>query len=181
MNSFKNSLEKPGQKITQTSQFTGSNHRCRAQFKGAQTDVDQRFAGNGPNGLSYHTTTTATITTICAGSCNPVSRGAVASTLYVFTRINVDSLSTLHVKCVLAAELPVQQTRPLFRSHDIQVSLHSIHVEVASLACKTIYNWPDELQHYLLTNHIFIIVRNYILIYFGAYRVTPYPQDPAKR
>ena len=30
-----------------------SNHRCRAQFKCAQTVVGQRFAGNGPKGLSY--------------------------------------------------------------------------------------------------------------------------------
>ena len=39
-------------------ELTGSNHRCRAQFKCAQTVVGQRFAGNGPNGLSYTTTTT---------------------------------------------------------------------------------------------------------------------------
>ena len=36
------------------SESTGSNHRCRAQFKCAQTVVGQRFAGNGPNGLSYY-------------------------------------------------------------------------------------------------------------------------------
>ena len=36
------------------SKFTGSNHRCRAQFKCAQTVVGQRFAGNGPNDLSYY-------------------------------------------------------------------------------------------------------------------------------
>ena len=30
-----------------------SNHRCRAQFKCAQTVIGQRSAGNGPNGLSY--------------------------------------------------------------------------------------------------------------------------------
>ena len=33
------------------SKLTGSNHRCRAHFKGAQTVIGQRFAGNGPNGL----------------------------------------------------------------------------------------------------------------------------------
>ena len=31
------------------SELTGSNHRCRAQFKCAQTVVGRRFAGNGPN------------------------------------------------------------------------------------------------------------------------------------
>ena len=36
------------------SELTGSNHRCRAQFKCLQTVVGQRFAGNGPNGLSYN-------------------------------------------------------------------------------------------------------------------------------
>ena len=35
------------------SELTGSNHRCRAQFKRAQTVIGQRSAGNGPNGLSY--------------------------------------------------------------------------------------------------------------------------------
>ena len=35
------------------SELTGSNHRCRALFKCAQTVVGQRSAGNGPNGLSY--------------------------------------------------------------------------------------------------------------------------------
>ena len=35
-------------------QLTGSNHRCLAQFKCVQTVVGQRFAGNGPNGLSYY-------------------------------------------------------------------------------------------------------------------------------
>ena len=35
------------------SELTGSNHRCRAQFKCAQTVIGQRSAGNGPNGLSY--------------------------------------------------------------------------------------------------------------------------------
>ena len=35
------------------SELTGSNNRCRAQFKCAQTVVGQRSAGNGPNGLSY--------------------------------------------------------------------------------------------------------------------------------
>ena len=59
------------------SELTGSNHRCRAQFKNnnnnndllekddgtknciqncAQTVVALRFAENGPNGLSYYTT-----------------------------------------------------------------------------------------------------------------------------
>ena len=41
------------QKIPQMSELTGSNHRCRAQFKCAQTVVGQRSAGNGPNGQSY--------------------------------------------------------------------------------------------------------------------------------
>ena len=36
------------------SELTGSNQRCRAQFKCVQTVVGQRFAGNGPNGLSYY-------------------------------------------------------------------------------------------------------------------------------
>ena len=36
------------------SELTGSNHRYRAQFKCVQTVVGQRFAGNGPNGLSYY-------------------------------------------------------------------------------------------------------------------------------
>ena len=35
------------------SELTGSNHRCRAQFKCAQTVVGQRSAGNEYNGLSY--------------------------------------------------------------------------------------------------------------------------------
>ena len=35
------------------SELTGSNHRCRALFKCAQTLISQRSAGNGPNGLSY--------------------------------------------------------------------------------------------------------------------------------
>ena len=43
-----------GQKITQMSELTGSNQWCRAQFKCAQTVVGQRFAGNGPNGLTYY-------------------------------------------------------------------------------------------------------------------------------
>ena len=43
-----------GHKIPQLSELTGSNHRCRAQFKYVQTVVGQRFAGNGPNGLSYY-------------------------------------------------------------------------------------------------------------------------------
>ena len=41
------------QKIPQMSELTGSNHRCRAQIKCAQTVIGQRFAVNGPNGLSY--------------------------------------------------------------------------------------------------------------------------------
>ena len=53
VNSFKNSLDKHWQKIPQMSELTGSNHRCRAQFKCAQTVLGQRSAGNGPNGLSY--------------------------------------------------------------------------------------------------------------------------------
>ena len=36
------------------SELTGSNQRCRAQFKCVQIVVDQRFGGNGPNGLSYY-------------------------------------------------------------------------------------------------------------------------------
>ena len=36
------------------SELTGSNQRCHAQFKCVQTVVGQRFAGNGPNGLSYY-------------------------------------------------------------------------------------------------------------------------------
>ena len=43
-----------GQKIPKMSELTGSNHRCRAQFKRVQTVVGQRFAGNGPNCLSYY-------------------------------------------------------------------------------------------------------------------------------
>ena len=35
------------------SALTGSNHRCRVQFKCAQTVIGQRSAGNGPNCLSY--------------------------------------------------------------------------------------------------------------------------------
>ena len=35
------------------SELTVSNHRYRAQNKCVQTVVGQRFAGNGPNGLSY--------------------------------------------------------------------------------------------------------------------------------
>ena len=62
------------QKVPQISELTGSNHRCRAQFKCAQTVMGQRSAGNGPNGLSYdyyyyyilvYTTTTTTTTTTC--------------------------------------------------------------------------------------------------------------------
>ena len=41
-----------GKKIIQMSELTGSNHRCREQFKCALTVVGQRFAGNVPNGLS---------------------------------------------------------------------------------------------------------------------------------
>ena len=54
VNSFKNSLTNTGQKIPQISELTGSNHRCRAQFKCVQTVIGQRFAGNGPNGLSNY-------------------------------------------------------------------------------------------------------------------------------
>ena len=36
------------------SELTGSNQRCRVQFKCVQTVVGQSFAGNGPNGLSYY-------------------------------------------------------------------------------------------------------------------------------
>ena len=36
------------------SELTGSNQRCRAQFKCVQTVLGQRSAGNGPNGLSYY-------------------------------------------------------------------------------------------------------------------------------
>ena len=54
VNSFKNSWTNTGQKIPQISELTGSNHRCRAQFKRVQTVVGQRFAGNGPNGLSCY-------------------------------------------------------------------------------------------------------------------------------
>ena len=61
VNSFKNSLENTGQKISQMSELTGSNHRCRAQFKCAQTVIGQRFAGNGP--MVCPTTTATTITT----------------------------------------------------------------------------------------------------------------------
>ena len=35
------------------SELTGSNHRCRAQFKCTHTVIGQRSAGNGPNGLPY--------------------------------------------------------------------------------------------------------------------------------
>ena len=35
------------------SELTGSNHRCHAQLKCAQT-VGQRFAGKEPNGLSFY-------------------------------------------------------------------------------------------------------------------------------
>ena len=53
VNSFKNSLDKHWAEIPQMSELTGSNHRCRAQFKCAETVIGQRSAGNGPNGLSY--------------------------------------------------------------------------------------------------------------------------------
>ena len=36
------------------SELTGNNHRCRAQFKCAQTVLGQCFAGNGPIGLYYY-------------------------------------------------------------------------------------------------------------------------------
>ena len=89
VNSFKNGFDKHWGENLQMLELTCSNHRCRAQFKKcAQTVVGQRFAGNGPNGLSYdyyayyyyyyyayyyyyillllllYTTTTTTITTI---------------------------------------------------------------------------------------------------------------------
>ena len=34
--------------------WTGTNRRCRARLKGTQTVVGQRFAGIGPNCLSYY-------------------------------------------------------------------------------------------------------------------------------
>ena len=49
VNSFKNSLDKH----LAENPPSGSNHRCRAQFRCAQTVVGQRCAGNEPNGLSY--------------------------------------------------------------------------------------------------------------------------------
>ena len=52
--SIKNSLDNTGQKIPKISELTGGNHRCRAQIKCAPTVGGQRFAGNGPNGLSYY-------------------------------------------------------------------------------------------------------------------------------
>ena len=39
------------QKDPHISELTGSDHRCRTQFKGAQTSV---FAGIGQDGLSYY-------------------------------------------------------------------------------------------------------------------------------
>ena len=54
VNSFKNSLDKHWAENSQMSELTGSNHRCRAQFKCTQTVVGQSFAGNGPNGMSYY-------------------------------------------------------------------------------------------------------------------------------
>ena len=36
------------------SELTGSNHRCRAQFKCAQTVIGHRFAGNSPNVVPYY-------------------------------------------------------------------------------------------------------------------------------
>ena len=54
MNSFKNSMDKHWAENPQMSELTVGNHRCRAQFKCVQTVVGQRFAGNGPNGLSYY-------------------------------------------------------------------------------------------------------------------------------
>ena len=48
-------------------ELTDSNHRCRAQFKGAQTVVGQRFAGNGPrttwNALPYDVVNSRTLNT----------------------------------------------------------------------------------------------------------------------
>ena len=52
VNSFKNRLTNTGLKIPQMSELTGSSHPCSAQFNDAERAVTQRFAGNGPNGLS---------------------------------------------------------------------------------------------------------------------------------
>ena len=54
VDSFKKSLNKHWAENPQMSELTCSNHRCRAQFKSAQTVVGQSFAGNGLNGLSYY-------------------------------------------------------------------------------------------------------------------------------
>ena len=56
VNSFKNSLDKHWAENPQTFRvnWQQSNHRCCAHFKGAQTVVGQRFAGNGQKGLSYY-------------------------------------------------------------------------------------------------------------------------------
>ena len=54
VNSFQNSLDKHWAENPPNVRVNWySNHRCRAQFKCALTVVGQRFAGNGPNGLSY--------------------------------------------------------------------------------------------------------------------------------
>ena len=54
VNTFKNSLDKHLAQNPVNVRLTGSNHRCRAQFKCAPTVVGQGFVGNGPNGLSYY-------------------------------------------------------------------------------------------------------------------------------
>ena len=48
--------EQLGQTLGRESPYVlvGSNHQCHAQFKCAQTVLGQRFAGNGPYGLSYY-------------------------------------------------------------------------------------------------------------------------------
>ena len=46
VNFFKNSLDKHWAENPQMSELTGSNHRCRAQFKCVQTVVGQRFVPN---------------------------------------------------------------------------------------------------------------------------------------
>ena len=53
VNSFKNSLDKHWAENPPNVRVNGSNHRCRAQFKCAQTVIGQRSSGNGPNGLYY--------------------------------------------------------------------------------------------------------------------------------
>ena len=60
VNSFENSLDKQWAENPLMSELTGSNHRCRAQFKCAQTVIGQRLAGNGPKVCPTTTTTTTT-------------------------------------------------------------------------------------------------------------------------